>query len=201
MLNLPNRRPNPDIKVYSSRVPTPDEMVIVPAALLRTGTAVTERLNNSVDEMWGLSGDIGELMQGVNVNADHLEILTTAKGCDAICTELGEYVTLKPATTEKKLDREADVEGKMMPVYIKSHYAELVIEGVKLEVYGDKQIKVGEWEWGDPIFFTPEYTYVSGGKIPLVPLSLSSELDIGLGWLDRVSLITDAVIQKHHQHT
>ena len=200
MLNLPNRRPNPDVKVYSSRVPTPDEMVIIPLTLLRAATKVSGLLNSTVDEMWAISGDIGELMQGVNVEADHLEILTTTKGCDDICRELEEYVTLKPAVAEKKVERDADVDGKMMPVRTKSYYAELSIDGVKLEVYGDTQIKVGEWEWGDPLFFTPEFTYVSGGKIPLVPLSLYSELDLGLGWLDHVSLITDAVMQKHHQH-
>ena len=200
MLNLPNKRQGPVISVIPSRVPTPDEVVIVPPQILKVATTVSNRLTPNVHAMWAFGGDIGEQLLGVNVNSDHLEILTTTSGCEEICEELSECVTLKPATAEKKLDREADVEGTMLPVHIKSHYAELTVDGVKIEVYGDKQIKVGEWEWGDPIFFNADYTYVSGGKLPLVPLSLNSELDIGLGWMDRVSKISDAVIQKHHNH-
>ena len=41
------------------------------------------------------------------------------------------------------LTREADVEGKMLPVYVKGHYAELTVDGLKIEVNGDQQIKVG----------------------------------------------------------
>ena len=113
---------------------------------------------------------------------------------------LKDNVTRAPAMDEKKLTREADVDGNMYPVYIKSHYAELTLDGIRVEIYGDEQIKVADWDWGDPLDFTPEYTFLSGSKLPLVPLSLKSELDVGLGWLDRVSLISDAILQKHHNH-
>jgi hypothetical protein len=158
------------------------------------------RLQHSIKAKWAVGGDAGELMMGVNVKADYLEILTTKEGCDEICKELAEYQTLAPAVAERKLAREADVEGKMLPVYIKSYYAELTVDGVKVEVHGDEQIKVAEWDWGDPLDFKTDYTYIVGAKLPLVPLALKSELDLGLGWLDRVELISDAVMQKHHDH-
>jgi hypothetical protein len=188
------------MSVIASKVPKPEEVVLVRQPVLKTATKLLERLKNSVQAKWAVGGDAGEVMMGVNVDSDYLEILTTKEGCDEICRELAEYQTVAPAVVEKKLSKEADIDGKMLPVYIKSYYAELTIDGVKVEVHGDEQIKVGEWDWGDPLDFTADYTYIAGGKLPLVPLSLKSELYLGLGWLDRVTLISDAVLQKHHGH-
>ncbi len=200
MLNAPRKNPAPEIDVINSRVPKPDEVVIVPAPLLKTATKVLERLRNNVKAKWAVGGDSGEVMMGVNVNPDFLEILTTKEGCEEICKVLAQYLTLAPAVVEWKLTKEADIDGKMLPVYTKSYYAELTIDGYKVEIHGDEQIKVGEWEWGDPLDYTADYTYIPGGKLPLVPLSLKSELYLGLGWLDRVKLVSDAVLQKHHDH-
>lgn len=186
--------------MYSSRVPKPEEIVLVPQPILKTSMKVLDRLKDNVRAKWAVGGDAGEVMSGVNVTPEYLEILTTKDGCDEICKELAEYQTLAPSVVERKLSKEADIDGKMLPVYTKSYYAELTIDGVKVEVHGDEQIKVGEWEWGDPLDFTPDYTYIPGGKLPLVPLSLKSELYIGLGWLDRVRLVSDAVLAKHHGH-
>jgi len=101
---------------------------------------------------------------------------------------------------EKKLAREADVEAKMLPVYVKSYYAELTVDGAKVEIYGDEQLKVWEWDWGDPLDYVPEMMNVLGTRVPVVPLRLKSELDLGLGWFDRVELISDAVMRAQHRH-
>jgi hypothetical protein len=200
MLNTPGRGPAPDIKVFPSRVPRPEEIPLCPQPILKASMKILERLNGKVQGKWAVGGDAGEVMTGVNVTPEYIEILTTKEGCDEISKLLADYQKLAPAMAERKLPREADIDGKMLPVFIKSYYAEFAIDGTKLEVHGDEQIKVGEWEWGDPLDFTPDYTYIPGGKLPLVPLSLKSELDLGLGWLDRVKLISDAVLMKHHGH-
>jgi hypothetical protein len=181
-----------------SKIPTPDEIVILSQPLLKAAVKVAERLNK-VHANWAFGGDAGEIIMGVNTRAEYLEILTTKDGCEEICGALAEYLILAPAATEKRLARGADVEGEMLPVYVKSHYAELTVDGVKVEVYGDEQIKVGEWDWGDPLDFTPVYSYVIGTKVPIVPLALKSELALGLGWLDSVTLISDAVLHSQHR--
>jgi hypothetical protein len=200
MLNTRRNNPLPRIEIIQSRVPKPEELVVLSQPLLKAVVKIGPRLRNAVKANWAFGGDASEIMMGVNVQADYLEILTTKEGCEQIWTELTEYQTLAPGLVERKLPRDADVEGKMLPVYIKSHYAEFTIDGVRLEVHGDEQIKVGEWDWGDPLDFKADYTYTAAGKIPLVPLSLKSELGLGLGWLDRVELISDAIMQKHHDH-
>lgn len=199
MLNIPGGRPLPDIPMLGSKVPKPEEIVMLSQPVLKAVIKIGESLKD-VHAKWAIGGDAGEIMHGVNVQADFIEILTTREGTKEICTIMAGYQTLSPAVVEQKLQREADVEGKMLPVYIKSNYAELTLNDVKVKILGDEQIKVAEWEWGDPLDFTPDEVYVIGTKVPLVPLRLMSELDLGLGWLDRVELISDAVIRSQHRH-
>jgi hypothetical protein len=137
---------------------------------------------------------------GVAVKPDHLEILTDRAGSEEISVKLRQYQTLPLKEAEKKLPREANIEGKMYPVYIRSSYSEYAVEGARIEVYGDLQIKVGDWEWGDPLDFDPVSTSVVGTEVPVVPLSLNSELNLGLGWMDRFQLISDTIMRSQHEY-
>lgn len=198
-MNPQGKPPLRAYKPFESKVPTADELVVLSQPLVKAASKIAPILKD-VGPMWAMAGEAGEIMAGVNAKADHLEIVTTKAGCDEICARLAKYVTLAPALVEKKLDRGADVDGKIYPILVKGYYAELTVDGVRVEVNGDEQIKVGEWDWGDALEFSPDYTYMAGVKVPLFPLSLKSELYLGLGWLDRVKLITDAVsLKQHHQ--
>ena len=195
-MNIPGR-PNLDIPVFDSKVPKPDEVAYLPAPLLRAVQALGKELRD-VQAKWAIGGDAGEIIKGVHVKTDHLEVLTTKEGCLEICELLAPRVAVPPAEAEKRRAREADVDGRAYPVYVRSLYAELAVEGVRVEVHGDEQIRVGDWEWGDPLDFEPDYTYVVRSKVPIVPLRLKSELDLGLGWLDRLELISNAIMSGRH---
>jgi hypothetical protein len=199
LLKIPGGKAVPDVPILGSKPPKPDEIVMLPRPVLKAVIKVGESLKD-MRAKWAVGGDAGEIMKGVNVHADIIEILTTKEGTDEICAKMAEFKTLAPAQAEEKLERAADVDGNLLPVYIKSYYAELTVDGVKVKVYGDEQIKVGDWEWGDPLDFETDLVYVVTTKVPLVPLRLKSELDLGLGWLDRVELISDAVMRSQHRH-
>lgn len=196
LVNIPGRQ-NLDIPVYDSKVPKPDEVAFLPMPLLRGVIFLGGNLKD-LKAKWAIGGDAGEIIKGVNVKTNHLEILTTKEGCEEICKLLAGYVTLPPSKVEKKLQREADVDGKLYPVQVRSYYGELTINNVGVEVHGDEQIRVGEWEWGDPLDFEPDYSYVVREKVPIVPLRLKQELDLGLGWLDRLELISKAIMSGQH---
>jgi hypothetical protein len=199
MLNIPGGKPRPDLPVLGSRVPKPDEIVILPAPLLRAAVKMGTMLKDA-QAKWAFGGDAGEIIKGVNVRTDYLEIVTTKEGTEEISRLLAGYVTLAPAAAEKRLSRDADFGGKMLPIYIRSHYAELKVDGVRVELYGDLQFKVAEWDWGDPIDYEVEHVNIIGKNVPTIPLRLKSELDLGLGWLDRVELISDATMRSQHRH-
>lgn len=147
---------------------------------------------------WAIAGNVAEVLSGVNVQPSHLEILTSKKGCDEISTKLEPYVTAKAAIIEKKLSRPAEVDLKHYPVSIRAYTSQFQIDETQLDVYGDLQIRVGEWQWGDPLDYQPDYVYTVGGKVPVVPLKLKNELYMGLGWEDRVRKIREAMIRRHH---
>lgn len=196
LVNIPGR-PNLDIPVYEGKVPTPESVTVLNASLLKVVIRLGRELRE-FDGMWGIGGDAGEIIKGVHRKTDHIEVLTTREGTETICKLMSENVTLPPADAERKEQRDADVDGKMLPVYTRSHYAELTVDKVKVEIHGDEQIKVGEWEWGDPLFFEPDYSYIVTERIPIVPLRLKQELDLGLGWLDRLDAIGVAIASGQH---
>jgi hypothetical protein len=99
---------------------------------------------------------------------------------------------------ERKLQRSAEVGSERYPVTVRSYAARLSVEGVRLDVYGDVQIKVGDWDWGDTLEFEPEFSHVVDVRIPVFPLRLKSELYLGLGWTDRASKISEAMARAHH---
>jgi hypothetical protein len=155
------------------------------------------------EEAWAIVGDAGEQVQGVNVSAVDLGIITTEKGCESIAAALGEYRPPAPegvevdktATREfeKKLERDADIGGVPFPIFIRGLYAEFVVDGVRVEVLGDPRIKVGELPWGDRIEFEPGRVNIVGASLPVFPIALKRELYLGLGWVDRAQKITDAL--------
>ncbi len=113
--------------------------------------------------------------------------------------KLAKYRVAAPAMMEKKLEREAKIGLKLHPVEIRSYRGQFNVNGSKLDVHGDLQIKVGDWEWGDPLDFYADYVYVVGVKVPVVPLQLKSEIYNGLGWRDRATKIHEAVIRSRHK--
>jgi hypothetical protein len=196
-LNVPNKPALATIPVIESRVPRPGELVVLSKPLLNATIRIGELLRGCHSK-WALAGDVGEILFGVNVHPDHISILTTAAGCEEITEKLAAFRLEGPKNCESQVKRNAEIGGSP-PVRVKSCKSVFAIEGERLEVHGDLQIKVGEWDWGDPLDYEPEYVYVVGIKVPVVPLELKTELYMGLGWIDRVRKIKEAMARRHHK--
>jgi hypothetical protein len=166
----------------------------LPQHLLKTMLKLGILLKGS-EEKWAIGGDAGEIVQGVSVTADHIEILTTKKGCEAMSTILGQYQTLAPTETEKMLGKDAVDQGVPCPAYVKSEHAEFLVDGVSVEVYGDLRVKVGERDWSDPLEFEVAKVNLVGKYLPVVSLELSDRVYryLGPNWGDRVQKISEAI--------
>ena len=139
------------------------------------------------------------MLFGVNIEPAHIAVLTSAEGVEEIRTRLKSFEVEPPSIVERELARKAEMDFKQPPVSIKSFAGRFNIDGQRLDVHGDLRIKVGEWDWGDPLEYEPEYVYVVGVKVPVVPLQLKTELYMGLGWMDRVRKISEANARRHHK--
>lgn len=196
-LKLPTKPSFASIPQIESRVPKPEELVVLSRPLLDATMKIGKLLKDCANK-WAISGDVAEVTLGVNVPADHITILTTKEGCDEISGKLAVFQVEGPRLHDKLLEREANIDRKLYPVQIRSYVSRFNVEGSKLDVHGDLQIKVGDWEWGDALDYEPEYVYLVTVKVPVVPLRLKSELYLGLGWMDRVRKINEAVMRAHH---
>jgi len=196
-LRLSDKQKPISIPVIESRIPRPEELIVLSKPLLDSTILIGNALKDCSNK-WALGGDVSEVISGVNVQPVNIAILTTTDGCDEITEALAQYKVQPPGMIERVLDRDALVEQKALKIRIKSYTSRFNIEGSTLDVHGDLQIKVGEWDWGDPLDFEPDYVYVVGVKVPIVPLKMKSEIYTGLGWTDRATKIHEAVMRSKH---
>jgi hypothetical protein len=191
-------KPKPiSLPQIESRIPKPEELVVLSKPLLDATIAIGKALVDCANK-WAIGGDVAEVISGVNVHPSHIAILTTVEGCDEITNKLVKYQVEPPRTVETELEREAKVGLKPYKVRIKSYTSRLNVEGSKVDVHGHLQIKVGNWDWGDPLDFEPDYVYVVNVKVPIIPLKMKSEIYAGLGWTDRAIKIHEAVRRSRH---
>ena len=197
-LRLSDKPKTTPILVIESRIPKTDELIVLSKPLLDATITLGEMLKDC-NAKWAIGGDVAEVISGVNVEADRITILTTKEGCDEITRKLAKYQIGPPRILERMLARNADIDLKSYPVWVKSYNSRFDIQGSKLDVDGDLQIKVGDWDWGDPLEFEPDYVHVVNVKVPIVPLKLKNEMYTGLGWMDRAKKIHEAVIRSRHR--
>ena len=171
-----SEKPKPiDLLQIQSRIPKPEELVVLSKPLL-DATIIIGKALMDCENKWAVGGDVAEVISGVNVQPNHITILSTKDGCEEVARKLVKYQVEPPHDVESELARDAIVDLKPHKV----------------------RIKVGEWDWGDPLDFDPDYVYVLGVKMPIVPLKMKSELYSGLGWTDRAIRIHEAVMRSRH---
>ena len=196
-LRLSDKSKSTLLPQIQSRIPRPEELVVLSKRLLDATVTIGEALKDCTNK-WAIAGEVAEVISGVNVQPNYIAILSTKDGCDEVARKLAKYQVEPPRNVEKELDRDASIDGNYHKVRIRSFSSRFDIEGSMLVVHGNLQIKVGDWDWGDPLDFEPDYVYVLGVKTPIIPLKMKSELYAGLGWTDRVIKIHEAVMRSRH---
>jgi len=149
-----------------------------------------------VQVVWTVSGDLAEALKTVQVSPDCIEIVTEKKGVSQIFLAVKDLDPKGIFFETQKLRRNAIVNGKEYPIFVRSHYFEFTLEGIKVKVYGDLQYRIGDWEWGDTLQFSPEHVYVVGAKTAVVPLQVKYEIYQGLGWADRAEKIGQVLARR-----
>jgi hypothetical protein len=191
----------------SHRVPKVEEFVLLEPRVLRILLETIRALKGVTGE-WALGGDASEVVQGVNTRAGSIELIAFGRESaeavhKAITTHFSGRAAAAPQllSQEKKLARSAEIGGELLPVIVQSFSSTFDIDKkIPIGIHGSPRIKIGEWELGDPIEFEPTHAFIVGEKLPVMPLRLRSDIYFGLGWMDRVQLIHEANVRKHHTH-
>lgn len=145
---------------------------------------------------WAVSGNLGETLRTVHIDPDCIEIVTSKEGAKEIFQSVHEYNPQKPKRLTETLSRPAAIGDKEYRIRIRSHFFEFNIDSVKVKVYGDLQFQIADWEWGDKIEFEPDWIFVVGQKMPVMPLQLKYDLYRGLGWIDRAEKVMKVLKRK-----
>ena len=176
-------------------------LIIVPPKYISALLKLHEKLDGKNIE-WALSGNLGEALRTVRVEPDCIEIVASKDAAQQIHDAVADFNVQPIAYLVQQLPRNASIQGKEYPVYIRSHYFEFDIDGIKVKVHGDLQYRVNDWDWGDTFQFEPDTVYVVGKKTSVVPLQVRYELYRGLGWLDRAENISKVFANwdKIHRH-
>ena len=167
---------------------------VIPKKYLDALLILHEKLDGK-NIRWTVSGDLAELLRIVKVEPDCIEIVASKNDAHQIFQAVHEFKPNQMSYLTQLLPRNAVVEGKEYPVYIRSYFFDFNVNDVKIKIEGNLQFKVGDWDWGEVFDFAPDYVYVVGKKTAVTPLSIASDLYCNLGWTDRVEKINE-VTQK-----
>jgi hypothetical protein len=138
---------------------------------------------------WIVSGDLAEALQTVEVDPKDVEIMCSKEDAQKIFELVKEFKPTPINFQTHQLQRSTINNGKEYPVYTQSYYFDFKLKGLQIKIHGDMRYKVGDWAWGDVFEFKPEYVYVVGKQIAVMPLDVASEIYLFLGWKNRLEKI------------
>ena len=170
-------------------------LIIIPPEYVSALLKLHEKLEGKNIE-WALSGDLGEALNGVRIEPDCIEIVTSKDGAEQIHLSVKEFNPEPVVYRVHQLSRHAVIGGIEQPLYERSYYFEFQVNGIKVKVHADLQFKVNDWGWGDKFEFNPVSVYIVNKRTSVVPLQVKNELYKNLGWTDRVEKINWVIINR-----
>ncbi len=137
---------------------------------------IYNRLRNT-DIVWAVTGSLGFALQGMSVEIHDIDIQTDKAGAYEIERLFKEYVVniVNLSTSEK----------------IRSHFGELNIDGIKVEIIGDVQKKLGEDIWEEPVNLIKYRKVIEfeGMKVPVLDLRYEYGAYLKLGRIKKAEMI------------
>lgn len=169
---------------------------VTPRPFVEAILSINDRLGDGIK--WIIEGDLAESLRTVNIEPECLEIVTSKEDAIKIFQAFQHLNPMQITLQIQRLPRNAKLGQNEYPIYIRNYYFDFESNGVLVKVRGDLQYKVGDWDWGDILDFAPEYVYVVGKKIAVVPLSIAYQLYQFIGWTDRAEKISRVVQRRMH---
>jgi hypothetical protein len=134
---------------------------------------------------WIVDGDLSECMKVVQIEPNFIEIVTSKNDATQFFQAVQEFNPSPIFPQTLQLERNAIVDGKEYPVYIRSFGFNFILNNILVKVHGDLQFKVADWDWGEIYDFEPEYVNIVGKRIAVTPLEVKLQLYESLGWTER----------------
>jgi hypothetical protein len=126
---------------------------------------------------WVVTGSLGMALQGVPTQVHDIDIQTDKDGAYEIERCFAEYV-VKPVRYSES--------GK-----IRSHLGMLEIDGIKVEIMGDIQKRLGDQSWEKPVKveYYRRWVEFGGMLIPVLSLEYEYQAYLKLGRIEKAEML------------
>ncbi|ABG03596.1 conserved hypothetical protein [Rubrobacter xylanophilus DSM 9941] len=155
---------------------------------LRALRAVYEALSGR-EVRWALTGSLSFALQGAPVEPDDIDIQTDREGAYEIQRALHEHVT-------RRVEFSSSAAGG-----IRSHFGELRIGGVRVEVMGDVQKRLPDGSWEAPVALErhTRRVEVEGMSVPVLALEYEAAAYRRLGRLDTARMLEEMLEKENRE--
>jgi len=128
---------------------------------------------------WALVGSLGLALRGFPLEPHDIDIMTDREGAFEIQRVLSRSV-IKPVALR-------------ISEKIRSYFGTLEIDGVKVEVMGDFQMRSPDGSWEEPVKleFHKQHVSIDEMRVPVLSMEYEYEANLKLGRMDRASLLRD----------
>lgn len=134
---------------------------------------------------WVVTGSLGFALQGVPVEPNDIDIQTDREGAYEIDRLFSEFVTkrVKFSSTER----------------IRSHFGELIIDGIKVEIMGDIQKRLEDGSWENPVDLGRHKRVIEleGIQVPVLSLEYEYQAYLKLGRIEKAEVLRKWLSGKH----
>ena len=145
---------------------------------------INARLNNT-SVNWVVTGSFGFALQDVLVEPNDIDIQTDKRGAYEIERHFSEFVTKRVALSSTER--------------IRSHFGELMIDGIKVEIMGDiqKSLEGGSWENPVDLEHYKRVVEVEGMQVPVLSLGYEYQAYLKLGRVDKAEILRNWLQGEH----
>jgi hypothetical protein len=126
---------------------------------------------------WAVTGSCGFALQGLDVAVHDIDLQTDGPGAYAIERALADKIRRKVVYSAAER--------------IRSHFGALEIDGVKVEIMGDIQKRLGDGTWEAPVDIRPHRRWVvlEGMRIPVLSLEYEHMAYLALGRTKQAEMV------------
>ncbi|UCH57384.1 MAG: hypothetical protein JSV18_00200 [Candidatus Bathyarchaeota archaeon] len=144
---------------------------------------LTERLKDT-GIRWAITGSLNHALQGLHLRPRDIDIKTDEQGVYAIERFFMDCVTQGVGFKES---------GS-----VRSHFGELTIEGVKVEIMGNVEIQTRDGRWESPAEHETHIRFieVEGMDVPVFSLEHEHRFSLMLGREERAKLLEELLMRK-----
>ena len=151
---------------------------MIPSQHARTLSVIYNGLRRT-EVIWAITGSLGFVLQGMDIEVDDIDLQTNASGAYEI-----ENVFVENIVRNVRFSR-SDT--------IASHWGELNIDGVKVEIMGALQKKFPDGTWESPVDVGRHRKFVrfEGMKLPVLSLAYEEQAYRILGRTEKADHIRE----------